>query len=478
MLSIQAAFAVGWVVWFASIVAAALYALGFAAYAVVVLEQLWPGGDTTPPEWMGEGRLTTLLGLGATALYTLSLLRRSTGGGQLATVGKVVVFAILIGGGVWALSASPIAEGVERLRPFFTGGASGLLQAMGCTFIALQGYDLIAAAGGAACGGLTLFQAVTVPAAGLIAGVWLIAGAVLYVFLFARRARVVDAAAEAADPQLVRLRGRSPLALVPIANPANAAAMVAVANALTPPGVGRVLLLSVVSGPERWQPETDPPQLLDAQAVIRESLTASFAAGLTPEALITISSRPWEEIARVARSHRCESLLLGFNQLTEEFMGEQLERVMSAVDCDVAVLRAKAGWDLAQVRRVLVPVNGRGDHDELRARLLGNLCRTGERDISFLRVLPENASRRIQDGAQQELDRIARDKVPGHACIEVILGDDYVSEISRRAAESDLILLGMRRLSRRRKTFGDLVLQVARNQSCAVMMISQQGYRR
>ena len=33
VLSVEAAFMVGWVVWFASIVAAVLYALGFAAFA-------------------------------------------------------------------------------------------------------------------------------------------------------------------------------------------------------------------------------------------------------------------------------------------------------------------------------------------------------------------------------------------------------------------------------------------------------------
>ena len=44
---------------------------------------------------------------------------------------------------------SPAAFGVgDRLTPFFPGGSAGLLQAMGYTFIALQGFDLIAAVGG------------------------------------------------------------------------------------------------------------------------------------------------------------------------------------------------------------------------------------------------------------------------------------------------------------------------------------------
>jgi basic amino acid/polyamine antiporter, APA family len=39
-LSLQVAFGVGWIVWFASLVAAVLYALGFGAFAVFALQQI------------------------------------------------------------------------------------------------------------------------------------------------------------------------------------------------------------------------------------------------------------------------------------------------------------------------------------------------------------------------------------------------------------------------------------------------------
>ena len=43
VLSIEAAFTVGWVVWFASIAAAVLYALGCGEFAKVVVAGLWRG---------------------------------------------------------------------------------------------------------------------------------------------------------------------------------------------------------------------------------------------------------------------------------------------------------------------------------------------------------------------------------------------------------------------------------------------------
>lgn len=409
VLTVQAAFAVGWVVWFASVVAAVLYALGFAAYAVVALQHLAPPLGYAVP-WLGETWLTIALALGATLFYAAGLMRRSTGGGQRETVGKVVLFCLLIAAGIWAVGSRGV-DVRDALLPLFPAGAAGLFQAMGYTFIAMQGYDLIAAvagevrdparnlpramiaslviavviylpllfiiatvgvaegqtlaglagkypetivavaarnylgvygfwlvvlaavlsmlsalyanllaasrmamvmaqnralphalgtlhprrgtpaiaiavvavfvailvvlipdvsaagaaasliflvsfalvhgitilarlrdgdrpgvfrtpwfplvpvAGAATCVALAVFQGLAVPTAGLIATIWLLLGGALFLFLFGPQARVVDAAAEAADPSLVRLRGRSPLVLVPIANPANAGAV-------------------------------------------------------------------------------------------------------------------------------------------------------------------------------------------------------------------------------------------------------------
>lgn len=121
------------------------------------------------------------------------------------------------------------------------------------------------------------------PSAGLVAALWLGFGFGLYFFLFAHRAGVVDASAEGLDPELVRMRGRAPLVLVPIAKPASAAAMVQLANAITPPQVGRVLLHSVVQPPGTWERGGLAEQLVDVQSILDQSLSLSLTAGATPE---------------------------------------------------------------------------------------------------------------------------------------------------------------------------------------------------
>ena len=661
VFSVQAAFGVGWVVWLASVAVAVLYSIGFAAYTVLALEKLWQMiVSRPPPAWVSSIFMVRLLAIGVTLMYTISLIRKIAGGGQLATVGKMVVFLVLILGGLWVLMGQSPDMMKEHLKPLFPMGALGLFQAMGYTFIALQGFDIIAAlagevkdpkrtlprsmmlslgialliylpllfilstlgvksgqslvavssanpetfvalaaqnflgplgfwlvvlaalfsmlsalyvnllassrvaaamardrvlpkvlgnihpfrgtpitailissgmvciillvipdvatagaissliflisfalahltcllaryrvgpdytsfkvpffpfvpvAGGLACMGLAIFQGIAVPTAGLIICAWLFLGGLLYLFWFARQAQVFDALSLTQDPLLVQLRGRNPLVLVPLRNPANAESMVAVANALAPPKVGRVLLLAVVQPPEKWVPGDLSP-LRDVQAVLREALTASFSVNLFPEALTTVAPHPWPEIIRVSQTYQCSSMLLGLSDLNSPATGKQLEELMNSVNCDVVILRSPPGWQLSAVRRVLVPLGGWGDHDVLRARLLGSFCRGREREIKFLRVVPENTSEEAFEGIRRELAVFALEEILGVCQIEVVRNNNVEEEIIRQAASADLIILGLQRKSRRSKAFGSLALKVAAETRCGIIMINRGG---
>ncbi len=334
-------------------------------------------------------------------------------------------------------------------------------------------FPLVPVVGMAACIALAVFQGVVVPVAGVIALLWLGLGAVLYYILFERRARIVDASAEGYDPELLRLRGKSPLVLVPIANPDNAVSMVAMANALAPPGLGRVMLLSVVTPGENWGPEDNDRAVKDTQNVLRQALVSSLGMGLEPEALTTIASRSWPEIIRVSREHKCESLLVGLTKLSDETTVDNLERLISMVDCDVVVLRAPRGWHISEANRVLVPVAGRGGHSELLARVLGSICRSGNPEVTFLRVMPESAEWGELDRVRKDLFVYAGDQVGrGHLRVKVEKNEDVAGEIIGQTTETDLIVLGLQRVSRREKVFGEHIMQIARETDCPMLLIS------
>jgi len=660
-LSGEAAFMVGWVVWLASIVAAVLYALGFASYASFAAVQLWPLTGSAAPAWIESRGALLALAILATAAYALLLFRKAAGGGMWATVGKVVLFVVLIAGGFWALAGETPASVGGRLTPFFPGGSIGLFQAMGYTFIALQGFDLIAAvggevrdprrtipramflslaaamaiylpflfvvatvgvepgdsitalsaadpatvvasavraylgpfgfwlvivaailsmlsalhanllaasrvaltmardrslphalgdlhrnrgtpaiailvtclmavvilvlvpdvpvagavasliflvsfalahgidilmrrrggaakdafrvpgfplvplAGGAACVGLALYQGFAVPSAGLIALLWLGFGFGLYFFLFSERAVVVAASAEGLDPDLVRLRGRAPLVLVPIAKPASTPAMVELAHALTPPKIGRVLLHTVVQPPGQWERGDLAQQLVDVEAILNQSLSLSLSlpSGSTPEWLTTVAGDPWAEIARVAKVHRCESLLVGLGRLSREMMSNRVEDLINAVQSDVVILRCPEGWTPTVAGKLLVPVGGRRDQSVLRARLLANLARNRPRHVTFLRVLPASASEREHRAAEKGLARLAHDEASGDVEALLVRADDTLGALVEASRQADLVVLGLQRLAQRRRTFGELTLRLATETSCPLILISR-----
>ena len=131
---------------------------------------------------------------------------------------------------------------------------------------------------------------------------------------------------------------------------------------------------------------------------------------------------------------------------------------------------------MLDVKRILVPVGGRGGHGELLARILGSICRSGDPEITFLRVLPKDADWKSNDRARRELFFYAADQaVEGKIKIIVNNSDDISGHIIERVAESDLAILGIQRLSRRRKFLGELTLRIARETDRPLLIISKRN---
>jgi nucleotide-binding universal stress UspA family protein len=326
--------------------------------------------------------------------------------------------------------------------------------------------------GGLSCAALGVFQAIVVPDAGGIVMIWFGLGVILYFALFKGRAEVADASAEALDPLLARLRGKSPLVLLPIANPTNARSLVEVANAIAPTEFARVLLLTIVRAPKSRS--GDPlAELAAAQDAVRQALTASYEAGHAPEALLTAATEPWAEIRRIADEHHCESLLVGLPDKTDAAYERQLEALVNDVDCDVAIMRAPTDWRIGGAKRVLVAVGGRGEEHELRARFLGTLCREMPREIVFVTVVPANASDDTVAASSRALTKLSTMRIPVKPSVQVIRSDDPAAAILAEAARCDLLILGVGRSRQGRKRLGAFNRNLAFDAACAVVLLSR-----
>jgi amino acid transporter/nucleotide-binding universal stress UspA family protein len=136
----------GWMLWFAYTVACSLYAVGFGGYFVELLESYFPPLFHAFVGLVGHGNAISIITFAITAFFiTLNVLGADVTGKaeNVITLAKVVVLGFFIAFGLAAMFRSP--ELVQtNFMPLFPKGVGGVVVAMGLTFIAFEGYDLIA----------------------------------------------------------------------------------------------------------------------------------------------------------------------------------------------------------------------------------------------------------------------------------------------------------------------------------------------
>jgi amino acid transporter len=142
------AFLAGWMSWFAHAVAGSLYALGFGSYVFLMLQVIFAG--TGPVSILGLDEVIIHKALAAliVLLFVYINYRGSseTGlAGNIVTVLKVVILAIFIASGLWTVAQNP--SYFQKFENFAPEGFAGVITAMGLTFIAFEGYEIIVQAG-------------------------------------------------------------------------------------------------------------------------------------------------------------------------------------------------------------------------------------------------------------------------------------------------------------------------------------------
>jgi amino acid transporter/nucleotide-binding universal stress UspA family protein len=133
-------FLAGWMSWFAHAVACSLYAIGFGAYFEHLLREV----GVTVPHWGFLGP-QKILASGIAILFAYVNFRGASETGKvgnLVTMTKIVILMIFVGFGLNLLIGRP--DWKDGFIPFFPHGWGGVFKAMGLTFIAFEGYEVIA----------------------------------------------------------------------------------------------------------------------------------------------------------------------------------------------------------------------------------------------------------------------------------------------------------------------------------------------
>ena len=135
-------FLAGWMSWFAHAVACSLYGLGFGRFAVEIISLWYPDvHEIAHPLTLGIMAVIVVLfayinfrGASETGLV-----------GNVVTIAKVIILGVFIVIGFRAVAAQPNLN--VFTDNFLPHGLGGVFVAMGLTFIAFEGYEIIAQSG-------------------------------------------------------------------------------------------------------------------------------------------------------------------------------------------------------------------------------------------------------------------------------------------------------------------------------------------
>ena len=139
-------FAAGWMLWFCYIIACSLYALGFGSYFWEFVHSYFPSFSNFVFTMAGRNAPALVMTLAVSTIFILINMRGTALTGNVEnviTMAKIIILAVFISFGVNQIFGFP-AVAAESFKPFFPRGAGGVAIAMGLTFIAFEGYDLIA----------------------------------------------------------------------------------------------------------------------------------------------------------------------------------------------------------------------------------------------------------------------------------------------------------------------------------------------
>ncbi|MBI3942973.1 MAG: amino acid permease [Chloroflexi bacterium] len=135
----------GWMSWFAHAVAGSLYALGFGSFATELY---------TMAGLPAFGLDNHALKLGFTILIILAFTYLNYRGasetgtvGNIVTITKIIILLLFCAFGLVAMFRHPAGWTTRFTEGFLPNGWSGVLVAMGLTFIAFEGYEIIAQSG-------------------------------------------------------------------------------------------------------------------------------------------------------------------------------------------------------------------------------------------------------------------------------------------------------------------------------------------
>ena len=139
------AFISGWMAWLAHIIAGSLYAVSFASFLTGLLEMMNLSHDLVLLNIIPLDKFIAVVSIAVFTYINIKGTSETGKTGDVVTIIQLGLIFILIAAGLWVMSGNPNWK--MNFSNFAPMGISGVVAAMGLTFIAFEGYEVIVQTG-------------------------------------------------------------------------------------------------------------------------------------------------------------------------------------------------------------------------------------------------------------------------------------------------------------------------------------------
>lgn len=139
------AFISGWMAWLAHIIAGSLYAVSFASFLTGLLDMTNLAQDLLLLNIIPTDKLIAVAAIAAFTYINIKGTSETGKTGVIVTIIQLGLIFILIAAGLWVMNGHPNWE--MNFSDFAPMGIGGIVAAMGLTFIAFEGYEVIVQTG-------------------------------------------------------------------------------------------------------------------------------------------------------------------------------------------------------------------------------------------------------------------------------------------------------------------------------------------
>lgn len=139
------AFISGWMAWFAHIIAGSLYAVSFASFLTGLLDMTNLSDDLMLLNIIPLEKLIAVVSIAVFTYINIKGTSETGKTGDVVTIIQLGLIFILIAAGLWIMNGNPNWE--MNFSNFAPMGISGIVAAMGLTFIQFEGYEVIVQTG-------------------------------------------------------------------------------------------------------------------------------------------------------------------------------------------------------------------------------------------------------------------------------------------------------------------------------------------